>query len=150
MSILLALSSARVFSPRLLELERVLAHDRDSAAFAGNASVVDPVARHIGKVRVERIRHCTAALQPSHSADMSTDDVDVLTMRVLLNEFVMAVRHLRAVTDMAATVVDEAMKPVRESHKIINHEKKREERTRLAAAHAPDRPSEQPHSTQIR
>lgn len=123
MSILLALSSARVFSPRLLELERVLARDRDA-----------------GSVRAERIRHYTAALQSSHGPDMSNDDVDLLTMRLLLDEYVIAVRHLRGVTDTAATTVDAAAKPVHESQKFIKREEKREERKRLAATPATDRP----------
>jgi hypothetical protein len=139
MSILLALSSARVFSPRLLELERVLARDRDAAS-ANSATVVDPVAHHLGSVRAERIRRYTAALRSSHSPDTGNDDVDLLTMRLLLDEFVTAVRHLRGVTDMAATTVDAAAKPVHESHKFIKREEKREERKRLAATHATDRP----------
>ena len=122
MSILLALSSTRVFSPRLLELERVLARDRDAS------------------VRAERIRHYTAALRSSHSPDMNNDDVDLLTMRLLLDEFVIAVRHLRGVTDMAAITVDTAAKPVHESQKFIKREEKRQERKRLAATPATDRP----------
>lgn len=142
MSILLALSSPRVFSPRLLELERVLTRDRDASKATGE-SLTDPIAHHLKSVPAERIRHYTLALQSALGPDEHNDDVDLLTMRLLLNDFNVAVRHLRGVADVTATIVDEAAKPIRESQRFMKREDKREERKRREAEPALDRPEGQ-------
>jgi hypothetical protein len=142
MSILLVLSSPRVYSPRLLELERVLTRDRD-ASIATGPSLTDSITQHLKSVPAERIRHYTRALQSELGADTNNDDVDLLTMRLLLNDFNVAVGHLRGVADLTATIVDEAAKPIRESQRFMKREDKREDRKRREAELAIDRPEEQ-------
>lgn len=130
MSILFALRPARVSSARLLELERILTHDRAPRMVTGERRV-DPVALHLADVPTERIVHFTQALRSSDAEFTENDDVDVLTMRLLLNDFITAVGHLRAVAEIAGSLVDKAASPVQDSRRFLEREDRWEEKMRL-------------------
>jgi FkbM family methyltransferase len=110
------LSAARTASERLLEIERILGQP---AAAAPDEPDADPVALHLSAVPLERIRQLTSLLQDG-SAD--NDDVDAVAMRLLLNDYAAAVRHLRAVARLAADRVDAAAGPVRDSQLFLERE----------------------------
>jgi hypothetical protein len=94
----------------------------------------DPVAVHLADVPAERIVRFTQALRSRRSDSTGNDDVDVLTMRLLLNDFVAAVGHLRAVTDIAGSQIDNAAAPVQDGHRFLEREARREEKIRARQA----------------
>lgn len=81
----------------------------------------------------ERIRRFTHALG-TPGGDVDNDAIDILTMRLLLNDFSSAVGHLRAVANIAASLIDKAAKPVREAQRVVKVENGREEKMRAQAA----------------
>ena len=115
-------------SERVLELERILAHDRRVAS-AGSESQTDPAALHLAETPTERIRRFTHALGTA-GLDADNDAIDILTMRLLLNDFSRAVEHLRAVANIAAADIDRAAKPVRDTQRLIEVENGRVEKLR--------------------
>jgi hypothetical protein len=117
-------------SERVLELERILAHDR-RATPASAESQTDPAALHLTEMPTERIRRFTDAL--GAAGDVDNDAIDILTMRLLLNDFTSAVGHLRAVANIAAALVDKAAKPVKDAQRFIKVENGREEKMRAQA-----------------
>jgi hypothetical protein len=123
------LSAFRSASERLLELERIIARDRATQTRTGRDGA-DPVAVHLTSVPADRIRDLTESLK-SNGTDPDNDAVDILTMRLLLNDFATAVEHLRGIAAIAATMIDNAAKPVRESQRLVKHEDTQEEKRRL-------------------
>jgi hypothetical protein len=123
------LSAFRSAAERLLELERIIARDRATHTRTG-LDGSDPVALHLASVPADRIRYFTESLR-SNGSDPDNDAVDVLTMRLLLNDFTTAVEHLRGVAAIAATMIDHAAKPVRDSQRLVKYEDKREAKMRL-------------------
>ena len=77
----------------------------------------------------ERIRRFTHALGAA-GGDVDNDAIDILTMRLLLNDFSGAVGHLRAVANIAASLIDKAAKPVKDAQRLIKVETGREEKWR--------------------
>jgi hypothetical protein len=132
MSILLGLSLPTPASERVLELERILAQDR-RATPVSIESQTDPATLHLTEMPTERIRRFTHALGTKRGNDIDNDAIDILTMRLLLNDFTSAVGHLRAVANIAASLIDHAAKPVREAHRLIKAENRREEKMRAQA-----------------
>jgi hypothetical protein len=128
LSILPALSSPRAATERLLELERILAHDRRTPS--GGEFSADAVAVHLTEMPAERIRRFTHALGTTPGSDVDNDAIDMLTIRLLMNDFANAVGHLRAVATIAASLVDEAATPVRETQRFLKREAWREEKRR--------------------
>lgn len=135
MSILTGLSLPPPAAERVLELERILARDR-RATPASSESQTDAAALHLSEMPTERIRRFTHALGTT-AGDVDNDAIDILTMRLLLNDFTGAVGHLRAVANIAASLIDKAAKPVREAQRMVKVENGREEKMR-AQANAPD------------
>jgi phytoene/squalene synthetase len=56
------------------------------------------------------------------------DDIDVLAMRLLLNDYVAAVAHLRAVARVAASLVDGVTAPVKQGHRLLRLDDKRRQK----------------------
>jgi hypothetical protein len=128
LSILPALSSPRAASERLSELERILAHDRRTLS-AGESSA-DPVALHLTEMPAERIRRFTHALGTPRGTAVDNDEIDALTIRLLMNDFANAVGHLRAVANIAASLIDGAAKPIKDTQQFLKREAWREEKMR--------------------
>lgn len=134
MSILTGLSLPPPASERVLELERILARDR-RATPTNSESQTDAAALHLSEMPTERIRRFTHALGTTNG-DVDNDAIDILTMRLLLNDFTGAVGHLRAVANIAASLIDKAAKPVKDAQRMVKVENGREEKMR-AQANAP-------------
>jgi len=64
-------------------------------AHGGASADTDPGQVHLSSVPLERIRALTLELQDRVATTL--DDVDAITMRLLLNDYKTAVAHLRAV-----------------------------------------------------
>ena len=112
---------------RLSQLEQIL------AATAGRTApaVADAAGVHLSGVPADRIRGLTVLLHDGIERDV--DAVDAIVMRLLLEEYVTAVGHLRAVARMAAAHIDGAAAPVREARRALHRHTK-------AAASAPITP----------
>jgi hypothetical protein len=100
-------------SQRLKDIERVLAQ-RSSVRAGADA---DAVAVHLADVDAGRLRAFTVALE--QRLDQHVDEIDALVMRMLLNDYTASVGHLRAVAQTAASRIDDAALPVRESRKFL-------------------------------
>jgi len=114
-------SATRDASERLLEIERILAQSKTAFAPAGDADA-DPVQLHLASVPTERIRQFTAELRARPGIDH--DDITVVTMRLLLNDYATAVAHLRAVARLAVSRVEGAAVTIRDSRKQLRREEK--------------------------
>jgi hypothetical protein len=125
MSILPGLSLPPSASERVLELERILAHERRATSPSAE-SQTDPAALHLTEMPTERIRRFTHALATTRGGDLDNDAIDILTIRLLLNDFTSAVGHLRAVANIAASLIDNAASPVKAAQRFIKFEDRRE------------------------
>ena len=126
-SILFRLDSSRLASDRIRELERILSQVNGVGVTTERRA--DPVALHLADVPTERIGRYTQALR--HDGDeVENDAVDVLTMRLLLNDYRVAVGHLRAVAEIAASLVDKAAPAVRDTERFFKREQLRAKKAR--------------------
>ena len=116
------MSAADDLSVRLLELDRILSREQ-AASFSSEG---DPVSLHLGAVPSERIRELTSLLARATAGD--NDEIDIVAMRLLLNDYTSAIEHLRAVARSAATRIDDAATPVREAQLFMKRDQRREER----------------------
>ena len=106
---------------RLKEIERILAH-RKASTPDGNA---EAVAVHLADVPAARISELTSTLR--RRAGEPVDDIDAVTMRLLLNDYTMAVEHLRAVARDAAARVDAAAIPIKAMRRAVKSKQPRDE-----------------------
>ena len=109
---------------RLREIERIIAQTR--YVLASNQSADDPVAVHLADVPSARIRELTRILQQPPMG--GNDDIDALAMRLLLNDYMAAIAHLRAVARAAASLVDGAAAPVKQTQRFLRHDDRQLER----------------------
>jgi hypothetical protein len=100
---------------RLKRLEQILAHRRHGAPLATHS---DSAAGHLESIPVERIRELTTELS-SKTAERD-DAFDALTLQLLLNEYVAAVGHLRAVARLAAERIDGAAMPMKHARRAVH------------------------------
>ena len=115
---------------RLAEIERLLA--QTTSVMRANENVADPVGVHLAEVPEARIRVLTRMLQQRPTD--GNDDIDVLAMRLLLNDYVAAVTHLRAVARVAASLVDGVTAPVKQGHRLLRLDDKRRQKQAGSAA----------------
>ena len=121
-------------SQRLRRLERILAGSRIVPP-AVAADERDPATRHLESVPLDRIRALAELLDPG---DGSNDDIDAVTMRLLLNDYATAVAHLRAATREAGARLDAATGPVTEGRRFLWRDEKLREELRQTAEQAPE------------
>jgi hypothetical protein len=115
---------------RLREIERIIA--QTSYAVTSNQGAEDSVAVHLADVPTARIRELTRILQ-QRPLD-GNDDIDALAMRLLLNDYIAALAHLRAVARAAASLVDGAAVPVKQSQRFLRRDDRRHEKHAAEAA----------------
>jgi len=112
--------------PRLTRLLQILTQSpsisTDKASESPDAADV-----HLASVPLDRIGQITAELQDR--AGTETDEIDALAMRLLLNDYVIAVAHLRAVARLAAQRVDAAADPVDAARRLVRLRLKREQKS---------------------
>ena len=123
---------------RLTEIERLLA--QTTYAATANDGAENPVVGHLADVPAARIRELTRMLQ-QRSAE-ANDEIDVLAMRLLLNDYLTAIAHLRAVARVAASLVDGAAVPVEQADRFLRADEKR--RQKQSAGTDPHPPDDQP------
>jgi hypothetical protein len=122
-------------SQRLQRLARILA---ESGLSIATSEVTDPVDAHIESLPLERIRRLTSELTPRAAA--AIDEIDGLTMRLLLNEYSVAVAHLREVTRLAEERIAAAAVPIQETRRHVRDQLKRAEARRKKQDRAPRTP----------
>jgi len=105
-------------SSRLARLDRILS--ASAAPVAARTTDTDPDQVHLASVPLERIQALTLELQ-ERSAHV-TDEIDAITMRLLLNDFKAAVAHLRAVSNSVDTRLYTAGRDIHESRKVVRRE----------------------------
>lgn len=116
-------------SQRLQRLEEILAASKASiAVFSGDER--DAATVHLDSVPLERIRQITAELL--ERGDTGNDEIDALAARLLLNEYTVAVAHLRAVAREAGQSIDSAAVPLHEIRKFLWRDEKLRESRRQA------------------
>ena len=115
---------------RLAEIERLLA--QTTSVMRATETDADPVGVHLAEVPEARIRVLTRMLQQQPTD--GNDDIDVLAMRLLLNDYAAAVAHLRAVARVAASLVDGVTAPVRQGHRLLRLDDKRRQKQAGSAA----------------
>jgi hypothetical protein len=79
---------------------------------------------------LDRLHGLTAALQ--QRAGEAIDDVDAVALRLLLNDYVDAVAHLRAVAHNAASRIDAAAATVRASQETVRKQLRKQEKSRIS------------------
>jgi hypothetical protein len=109
--------------PRLTRLLQILTQSRPVSAQSGPESP-DAADVHLASVPLERIGQITRELE--NRAGEETDEIDALAMRLLLNDYVIAVAHLRAVARLAEQCVDAAWTPVDDARSLVRRHLKRE------------------------
>jgi hypothetical protein len=110
---------------RLKRLEEILAH---APAPPSATADLAPEDVHLASVGVDRLRqlHAEVELRAGAAPDM----VDGVIMRLLLDVYVNAVTHLRAVARMAAARVDAAAAPVSDARRAVHRQRKADEAER--------------------
>src|SRR5205085_8691331 len=105
-------------SARLTSLDRILSVS--SSAIVARGTATDPYQVHLASVPLERIQALTAELRERATVDV--DDLDGITMRLLLNDYKLAVAHLRAVTNSANARLHNAGYAIHETRKTVQRE----------------------------
>jgi hypothetical protein len=115
------MSAAADSSRRLQRLAQILA---ESQAAPGSTPAPDsgPTDVHLDSVSLERISRLTSEL--AQRAAIDTDDIDRLTMRLLLNEYTAAVAHLRAAARLTEQRMLEATVAIQETRLYLRRRKK--------------------------
>jgi len=113
------LSAPHDASKRLQRLAEILARWTTVSGAKREASG-DSVQFHLTSVPLERIRELTLELQPR--TDIDIDEVDAVTMRVLLNDYAAAVTHLRAVASAADERLATASAGIGESREFLRRQ----------------------------
>jgi hypothetical protein len=104
-------------STRLSRLDRILSQAESSPTRAGDS---DAGQVHLASIPLERIRGLTIELQERSFAVQ--DDIDAITMRLLLNDYKTAVAHLRAVTDGVGAQLQESASQLSLTRKELRRE----------------------------
>ena len=106
-------------SARLARLDRILSQSPLQVTTHA-ATDTDPGQVHLMSVPLERIQGLTAELQERSATD--ADEVDAITMRLLLNDYKTAVAHLRAVANGADSRLHAIGAELHESRKMVRRE----------------------------
>jgi hypothetical protein len=121
-------------SQRLADLERILA--QPVALTPAGDDKADPAQLHLSSVPAERIRRLTAQL--ASLAPDARDDVALVAMRMLLNDYAAAVAHLRAALQVVAPRIESAAVPIHEGLDMVRRERKLLTRQRPSDTTAPE------------
>jgi hypothetical protein len=130
------MSPAADSSQRLQRLAEILAES--TAVPSTSKQDPDPVDAHLESVPLERIRRLTSELTPR--AATAIDEIDELTMRLLLNEYAAAVAHLREVVRLAEQPIAAATGPIQEAKLHARQQQKWAEARRKKQERAPTTP----------
>ena len=118
------MSAAHDSSDRLVRLTQIL--NGTSAPHVTSTS--DAAEMHLRSVRLERIRELAAELD--RRGGQTSEPVEGIAIRLLLDEYTAAVAHLRAVVRIAVNLVDSAPAPLKVVRKYVHQQVKRQEKRR--------------------
>ena len=118
------MSASQRPSPRLVRLDQILSQ---SPAVTPRADA-DPGQVMLASVPLDRIRALTQELRDRPEAD--ADDIDALTLRLLLNDYKAAVANLRAVANAADERLHAASGEINDLRKTVRRDQE------MAAKHA--------------
>ena len=104
-------------SRRLTQMARILSDARPH----GDAPVSDSV-EHLYRVRLHRIQHLTAQLDDRAGRDV--DDVDVVAMRLILDQYMGVVVHLRTAARESAKTLAGLAAAVRTERRRVEQQEK--------------------------
>ena len=102
---------------RVSRLDRILSQAESAPPRTGDS---DAGQVHLASIPLERIRGLTIELQERSPAVQ--DDIDAITMRLLLNDYKTAVAHLRAVTDRVGAQLQDAASQLSLTRKELRRE----------------------------
>jgi hypothetical protein len=122
-------------SQRLERLAQIIA---ESSLPVATSEVTNPVDAHIESVPLERIRRLTSELTPGTAS--AIDEIDGLTMRLLLNEYSVAVAHLREATRLSVHRIAAAAVPIQETRRRVREQLKGAEAMRGKQERSPTTP----------
>ena len=114
------MSTTRDPARRLIELERILAQSPRAIGSGGEGA--DSVTAHLAEVPADRIRQFTSVLELG--LDDTIDDIDAITMRLLLNDYTIGVAHLRAIARKATVRIDAAADLIRQDQRLMHQVEK--------------------------
>ena len=129
------MSALHKSSPRLARLDRILSQSPLHVATHATADT-DPGQVHLTSVPLERIQALTTELQERSTVD--ADEVDAITMRLLLNDYKAAVAHLRAVANGADSRLLAVAAELHESRKKLRREEEMAAKRAGKSADDPD------------
>jgi len=92
----------------------------------------DSIERHLSRVNVDRIRGLARDIE--RHADDAIDGVNGIVMRLLLDEYVAALAHLRAAMHETATMFQTAPAAVKDVRRYVIQQRERQEQQRASAA----------------
>ena len=118
------MSAEQNFSQRLRRLEDILA--RRSTSERRPDEELGGTTWHLSRIPFERIDALTAELR--QRAGFENDETDALTARLLLNDYVSALTHLRAVAQAADARLADAAGEMGESRKLLRREREMSEK----------------------
>jgi len=116
-----AMNAAPDAAWRLQRLAQILAESK--ALALTSARDTDPADVHIGSAPLERIQRLTVELTQHAATDV--DDIERLTMQLLLNDYKAAVAHLRAAMRLAEQRMADATLPIQEAGLHVKQREKR-------------------------
>jgi hypothetical protein len=105
-------------SARLMRLDRILS--QSPLPIAARTAASDPDQVHLASVPLDRIQALTVELQERSTVD--ADDIDAITMRLLLNDYKTAVAHLRAVANGVDARLHAGGQEIHEARKLVRRE----------------------------
>lgn len=122
-------------SRRLFELERILASSPSPSTGSS-----DPVSLILSGVPIDRIRQITSLLSEQRGTDLdAADTADLITMRVLLGEYIGAVGRLRAATKLAEEGLARAGAFIKADGRLLERELQEAARLERAKAERKER-----------
>ena len=111
------MTSSHQPSTRVARLDRILSQAESAPPRTGDS---DAGQVHLASIPLARIRGLTIELQERSPAVQ--DDIDVITMRLLLNDYQTAVAHLRAVTNSVSVHLHDAASQLNLTRKELRRE----------------------------
>ena len=103
-------------SRRLRRLQQIIG-DATIAVTASSDRDPDPHEAHLVVVPLDRIRRVTEELRNGASDDI--DEIDAVTMRLLLSDYTLTVGHLRAAARLVQQRVAEATVPIQHARSVV-------------------------------
>lgn len=107
----------------------MILHDSSSRR---QTAASDPVAEHLAALRLDRIQQLAREIELR--SEREPDELERITMRLLLDEYASALAHLRAIAREGARNVEQAPAPLKDVRRYVDREREIEAKQRASAA----------------